>query len=60
MSFHVAAHHCDNGDDGGDVEVRDDSAGVDFHSTQVLSVAFDAVADTMTIVGERSRSRAPR
>jgi hypothetical protein len=51
-SFHVAAHECDNGDQGGDVEVKDDSAGVDFHSTQILSVAYDAVAQTMTIVGE--------
>ena len=51
-SFHIAAHECDNGDEGGDVEVKDDGAGVDFHSTQILSVAYDAVAQTMTVVGE--------
>ena len=50
-SFHVDADPCeDNG--GNDVEMKDESAGVDFHSTQILSVAFDDAAQTMTIVGQ--------
>jgi hypothetical protein len=50
-SFHVDADRCEDGDTE-EVQVRDDSAGVDFHSTQILSVAFDDVAHTMTIVGQ--------
>ncbi|MFY9579761.1 MAG: hypothetical protein WAQ33_10580 [Gaiellaceae bacterium] len=50
-AFHVDADACEDNDTE-EVQVRDDSAGVDFHSTQILSVAFDDVANTMTIVGE--------
>jgi len=50
-SFHVDGDHCEDNDND-EVEVKDDSAGVDFHSNQILSVAFDDVAQTMTIVGE--------
>src|SRR5439155_4504669 len=50
-SFHVDTDSCEDGEPD-DVEVRDDSAGVDFHSSQILSVAFDDVSHTMTVVGE--------
>src|SRR5437879_6480865 len=45
-SFNVDQDACEDGDTE-DVSVKDDSAGVDFHATQILSVAFDDVAQTM-------------
>ena len=50
-SFNVDADQCEE-NDSDNVEVKDQSAGVDFHSTQILSVAFDDVNQTMTIVGQ--------
>jgi hypothetical protein len=50
-SFNVDADHCEENDSDG-VQVKDQSAGVDFRSTQILSVAFDDASQTMTIVGE--------
>ncbi|MGB2876405.1 MAG: hypothetical protein WBB76_13160 [Gaiellaceae bacterium] len=49
-SFNVDADHCEENDTDS-VDVKDQSAGVDFHSTQILSIAFDDVNQTMTIVG---------
>jgi hypothetical protein len=33
------------------VDANDPSGNMDFHSTQILSVAFDTIAHTITIVG---------
>ena len=50
--FHFDADaHCDGEGDTEGVDADDDSAGMHFHSTQFLSVAFDDVARSMTIVG---------
>jgi hypothetical protein len=49
-SFHVDEDPCEDGD-AEEVDAKDPSGNMDFHSTQILSVAFDDVAHTMTIVG---------
>ncbi len=48
--FHFDADACEDGDAEG-VDASDPGSSMDFHSTQLLSVAFDDVARTMTIVG---------
>ena len=48
--FHFDADACEDGDAEG-VDASDPGSNMDFHSTQLLSVAFDDVAHTMTIVG---------
>jgi len=45
-----ASFHCEDGD-AEDVHARDPGSNMDFHSTQIVSVAFDDVARTITIVG---------
>src|SRR5260370_18999164 len=44
------ADACEDSDAEG-VDASDPGSNMDFHSTQLLSVAFDDVAHTMTIVG---------
>jgi len=48
--FHFDADACEDGDAEG-VDASDAGSNMDFHSTQLLSVAFDDVAHTITIVG---------
>jgi hypothetical protein len=48
--FHFDADACEDGDAEG-VDASDSGSNMDFHSTQLLSVAFDDVAHTITIVG---------
>ena len=48
--FHFDADACEDSDAEG-VDASDPGSSMDFHSTQLLSVAFDDVAHTMTIVG---------
>jgi hypothetical protein len=50
--FHFDADaHCEGDGDTEGVDATDPGANMDFHSTQFLSVAFDDVAHTITIVG---------
>jgi hypothetical protein len=50
--FHFDADaHCDGEGDTEGVDASDPGSKMDFHSTQFLSVAFDDVARTITIVG---------
>jgi hypothetical protein len=49
-SFHFSASSCPDGTPEG-VDEKDPGSNMDFHSTQFLSVAFDTVARTVTIVG---------
>jgi hypothetical protein len=48
--FHFDADACEDNDAEG-VDASDPGSNMDFQSTQLLSVAFDDVAHTMTIVG---------
>ena len=48
--FHFDADACEDSDAEG-VDASDPGSSMDFHSTQLLSVAFDDVAHTMTMVG---------
>jgi hypothetical protein len=48
--FHFDADACEDGD-AEVVNASDPGSNMEFHSTQLLSVAFDDVAHTMTIVG---------
>ena len=50
MRFHFDADACEDGGVEG-VDASDPGSNMDFHSTQFLSVGFDDVARTMTIVG---------
>ena len=50
MRFHFDEDPCEDGDAEG-VDASDPGSSMDFHSTQILSVAFDDVARTITIVG---------
>ena len=49
-SFHVDEDPCEDGD-AEEVDAKDPSGNTDFHSTQILSVAFDDIAHTMTVAG---------
>jgi hypothetical protein len=50
--FHFDADaHCDGEGDTEGVDATDPGSNMNFHSTQFLSVAFDDVARTITIVG---------
>ena len=49
-SFHFDENKC-NGNDVEDVEASDSSAKMSFQSTQILAVAFDDVAHTVTMTG---------
>jgi hypothetical protein len=49
-SFHFSAASCPDGTPES-VDEKDPASNMDFHSTQFLSVAFDTVARTVTIVG---------
>jgi hypothetical protein len=49
-SFHVDADPCEDGSPK-EVDAHDASGNMDFHSTQLQSVAFDDVAHTVTITG---------
>jgi hypothetical protein len=48
--FHFDADACKDGDVD-EVDAKDPGSNMDFHSTQLLSVAFDDVAHSITIVG---------
>jgi len=48
--FHFDADACKDGDVD-EVDATDPGSNMDFHSTQLLSVAFDDVANSITIVG---------
>ncbi len=50
MSFHFDEDSCEDHDAEG-VDASDSSANMNFNSTQILSVAFDDIAHTITIVG---------
>jgi hypothetical protein len=47
---HIDEDPCEDGD-AEEVGAKDPSGNTDFHSTQILSVAFDDIAHAMTIVG---------
>src|SRR5205823_5821059 len=49
--FHFDADACEGDGDVEGVDAKDPGSNMDFHSTQFLSVAFDDVVHTMTIVG---------
>ena len=49
-SFHIDEDPCEDGD-AEEVDAKDPSGNTDFHSTQILSVAFDDIAHTITIAG---------
>ena len=49
-SFHFDEDRCED-NDAEHVDASDPSGNMDFHSTQILSVAFDNVAHTVTITG---------
>jgi hypothetical protein len=49
-SFHVDEDPCED-NDGEHVDAKDPSGNMDFHSTEILSVAFDDVAHTVIVAG---------
>jgi hypothetical protein len=49
-SFHVDEDACED-NDAEHVDANDPSGNMDFHSTQITSVAFDDVAHTITVAG---------
>jgi hypothetical protein len=49
-SFHVDEDACED-NDAEHVDAKDPSGNMDFHSTQITSVAFDDVAHTITVAG---------
>jgi hypothetical protein len=57
-SFHVDEDDCED-HDGEHVDVNDPGSGHDFHSTQIISVGFDDVEHTMTIVGRGTDNGVP-
>ncbi|TMK79032.1 MAG: hypothetical protein E6G45_04575 [Actinobacteria bacterium] len=57
-SFHVDVDDCED-HDGEHVDFNDPGSNEDFHSTEILSVGFDDVEHTMTIVGEGTVNGVP-
>lgn len=57
-TFHVDEDACED-HDAESVDVSDSGSGTDFHSSQIQSVAFDDVANTITVVGTGTNAGHP-
>jgi hypothetical protein len=57
-NFHVDQDACEDRD-AESVDVSDSGSGTDFHSSQIQSVSFDDLANTMTVVGTGTNAGHP-